>query len=57
MHRALEELQLMGDNAVASKNSFIVQQIPEMRSRIMANRDYKAIADYQLANFYNKDDE
>jgi hypothetical protein len=46
MLRALEEMSMMGDNAVAQKNSFIVQSIPEMRSNIMRNRDWKAIAKY-----------
>ena len=55
MLRALEEMSMMGDNAVAQKNSFIVQSIPEMRSNIMRNRDWKAIAKYQMDNFFNKD--
>ena len=46
MLRALEEMSMMGDNGVAQKNSFIVQSIPEMRSNIMRNRDWKAIAKY-----------
>lgn len=48
MLRALEEMSLMGDSNVAQKNSFIVQQLPEMRTNIMRNRDWKAIAKYQL---------
>lgn len=47
MLRSLEELSLMqGDNAVAQKNSFIVQQMPEIRIKILRNRDWRAIADY-----------
>ena len=57
LKRALEELQLMGDNPIAQKNSFIVQQMPEMRRRIMGGRDWKAIAAYQLKNFFNMSQE
>lgn len=46
LKRALEELQLMGDNPIAQKNSFIVQQMPEMRRRIMGGRDWQEIAQY-----------
>jgi predicted Zn-ribbon and HTH transcriptional regulator len=28
-----------------------------MRTKIMANRNWRDIADYQLENFYSKDDE
>lgn len=41
MLRALEEMSMMGDNAVAQKNSFIVQQLPEMRSNIMKGRNWQ----------------
>lgn len=44
----------MGDNAIASKNSFIVQMVPELRANIMRDRDWRAIADYQIKNFFNK---
>jgi len=44
--RSLEELSMTQENNVAQKNSFIVQQIPEMRAKIMKNRDWKDIADY-----------
>ena len=44
MLRALEEMSMMGDQAIGQKNSFIVQQLPEMRENIMRNRDWKAIA-------------
>jgi zinc finger MYND domain-containing protein 10 len=55
MLRALEEMSMMGDNNIAQKNSFIVQQLPEMRVKIMKGRDWHAIAKYQLDNFFNKD--
>lgn len=44
----------MGDNAIANKNSFIVQMVPELRANIMRDRDWKAIANYQIKNFFNK---
>lgn len=46
MLRALEEMSLMGDNAIANKNSFIVQMVPELRANIMRDRNWRAIADY-----------
>ena len=55
MLRALEEMSMMADGSVAQKNSFIVQMVPEIRSNIMRNRDWNAIAKYQMDNFFNKD--
>lgn len=40
MLRALEEMSMMGDNNIAQKNSFIVQQLPEMRENIMRGRNW-----------------
>jgi len=55
MLRALEEMSLMGDSNIPQKNSFIVQQLPEMRTNIMNGRDWNAIAKYQMDNFFNRD--
>jgi|TARA_B110000285_G_C15065346_1_gene584772 hypothetical protein len=55
MLRGLEEMSMMGDGGPAQSNSFIVQQLPEMRERIMKGRDYKAIAKYQMDHFFNAD--
>jgi hypothetical protein len=44
--RALEELSIVQENTVAQKNSFIVQQIPEYRAKIMRDRNWKEIAEY-----------
>lgn len=55
MLRGLEEMSMMGDSGPAQSNSFIVQQLPEMRENIMRNRDWKAIAKYQMENFFNAD--
>jgi len=48
MLRGLEEMSMMGDGGPAQNNSFIVQQLPEMRERIMRGRDWNAIAKYQM---------
>ena len=55
MLRGLEEMSMMGDAGPAQSNSFIVQQLPEMRENIMRNRDWGAIAKYQMDNFFNAD--
>lgn len=44
--RSLEELSLMEVSAVPTKNSFIVQQLPEIRPRVMRNRNWNEIAEY-----------
>jgi len=43
--RALEELSLIQENPVPSKNSFIVQQIPEFRLK-MKDKNWNEIAHY-----------
>ena len=53
LKRALEELSMMADNPIAQKNSFIVQQMPEMRKAIMGGRDWRAIAEYQMKKFFS----
>ena len=52
MLRALEEMSMMGDNAIGEKNSFIVQQMPEMRVKIIKGQDWKKVANYQMNNFF-----
>lgn len=54
MLRALEEMSMMGDNAIGEKNSFIVQQLPEMRGKIIKGKDWKAIYKYQLEKFFKE---
>jgi len=45
MLRALEELSMMADtNNVQTKNSFIVQTVPEIRAKIMRNKNWNEIA-------------
>eukprot|EP00347_Sterkiella_histriomuscorum_P019773 403340343 len=54
--RALEELSLVQENSVPSKNSFIVQQIPEFRLK-MKDRNWKEIAEYQMRTFFTQDEQ
>ena len=54
--RALEELSLVQENPVAQKNSFIVQQIPEFRVKIMKGRNWQEIADYQMTHYFTQDE-
>lgn len=54
--RALEELSMVQESSVAQKNSFIVQQIPEYRAKIMKDRDWREIAEYQVRKFFNGDE-
>ena len=54
MLRTLEEISLMGDNSIAEKNSFIVQQIPEIRQKIIKGKNWDKIAKYQLSQFFDE---
>lgn len=47
LHRALEEMSLMGESNAATMSSFSVQQLPELRTRIRAGKDWVEIAAYQ----------
>lgn len=44
MLRTLEEISLMGDNPIAERNSFIVQQLPEIRVKIVKGKNWDEIA-------------
>ena len=45
MLRGLEELNISADpGAVSSSNAFIVQTLPEIRTRLLANRNWNEIA-------------
>ena len=45
MLRGLEELNIANDpGAVSSSNAFIVQTLPEIRTKLLANRDWRFIA-------------
>lgn len=53
MHRALEEMALRGDTGnITSSNAFIVQPIPELRTRIMADKNWQEIAIHQAKTFF-----
>lgn len=54
MHRALEEMSLRGDlGNITSSNAFIVQAIPEMRTKIYEGKDWRAIAKKQADTFFS----
>lgn len=46
MQRQLEELSIMNVNTTDKYSPFVVQQVPEMRNAIMANKNWKEIAEY-----------
>lgn len=55
--RALEEMQLMGDNNVKQTSSFVVEVMPEIRTRILRDKNWNEIAAYQVANFFRPGNE
>ena len=44
MHRALEEMAIKGSSSLSSNNAFIVQALPELRTRIMKGKNWAKIA-------------
>lgn len=50
LHRSLEELNFL-DTSSTRSNIFVVQQLPELRDRLLSRSDWQEIADYQRANF------
>lgn len=57
LHRALEEMSLMGDSSGATMSSFAVKQLPEVRDRIRTGRDWPEIAAYQKRELLVETDE
>ena len=55
MLRGLEEMNLMADTNVQSKNSFIVQTLPEIRTKLLAGKNWGQIARTQMEKFFHKD--
>lgn len=55
--KTLETLSLTNTNAQASQNPFVVQQIPELRSKITEGRNWEEIAEFQLENYFNRESE
>eukprot|EP00825_Cyclidium_porcatum_P052441 TRINITY_DN993_c0_g1_i5.p1 TRINITY_DN993_c0_g1~~TRINITY_DN993_c0_g1_i5.p1 ORF type:complete len:158 (-),score=48.87 TRINITY_DN993_c0_g1_i5:104-577(-) len=53
MLRTLEELSIMNTAAQTISNPFVVQQLPEIQQIITKNKNWKEIADYQKANYFN----
>lgn len=54
--RSLEELNFVADSSISQKNPWIVQQMPEMRARIMKDRNWSKIAQTQIKEFFTLDD-
>lgn len=55
MLRGLEELNMRGDpGAVSTSNAFIVQTLPEIRTRLLAKKNWREIADQQAKTFFKK---
>lgn len=53
MLRGLEELNIQGDpGAVSTSNAFVVQTLPEIRTRLLANKNWREIADQQANTFF-----
>jgi len=55
MLRGLEEMNLMADTNVQSKNSFIVQTLPEIRTKLLAGKNWGQIAKTQMEKYFHKD--
>ena len=53
MLRGLEEMQLMKDSNLSSANAFIVQTLPEIRSKIMQGKNWPEICRNTLQNFFH----
>lgn len=54
MHRALEEMAIRGETSLSGNNAFIVEALPELRTRIMKGKDFKKIAAMQAITFFAK---
>jgi hypothetical protein len=57
LHRALEEMNLMGDSSGSGMSTFAVQQVPELRNRVTANRNWGEIAEYQRSELLVETDD
>lgn len=52
--KTLEQMSIMNTNAQAASNPFVVQQMPEIRTKILEGKDWKEIARYQLEHYFTK---
>ena len=50
MLRGLEEMQLMKDSNLSGANAFIVQTLPEIRSKLLAGKNWPEICKKTLEN-------
>mmetsp|Transcript_292 Transcript_292/g.448 ORF Transcript_292/g.448 Transcript_292/m.448 type:complete len:110 (-) Transcript_292:413-742(-) len=56
MLRGLEEMSIRGDpGAVSTSNAFVVETLPEIRTRLLANRNWRELAQQQAQTFFAKD--
>eukprot|EP01019_Chilodonella_uncinata_P003792 GABU01004678.1.p1 GENE.GABU01004678.1~~GABU01004678.1.p1 ORF type:complete len:263 (-),score=60.81 GABU01004678.1:39-788(-) len=52
--KTLEQMSIMNTNAQSTSNPFVVQQMPEIRTKILEDKDWKEIARYQLEHHFTK---
>ena len=58
MLRGLEELNIQGEPGnLSGSNAFIVQTLPEIRTRLLASKNWKTIAKEQSETFFAKNSE
>jgi hypothetical protein len=53
--KQLEFLSMQQCNTLQQKNPYMVQQIPEIRNKILEGRDWLEIAQFQKENFWSAD--
>jgi hypothetical protein len=56
LHRSLEELNFT-DTSSSRASVFVVQQLPELRERLLSREDWEEIANYQREHFLGDSDE
>ena len=58
MLRGLEEMNIQQEpQALSSSNAFIVQTLPEIRTRLLASKNWSQIAQEQASTFFAKNSE
>jgi len=51
--KSLEYLSMQNCQAIQKNDPFMVQQIPEIRNRILENKNWEEIVEFQKENYYN----
>jgi hypothetical protein len=54
MQRGFEEMQLMKDESISSSNAFIVQTLPEIREKLLKNKNWPEICRNTLVNNFSE---